>query len=383
MSNRVSPLPAKPDNAQGTLKPTDLSHNEKTQRNPKPVEVNGKGHGHVESSTTATLSNLQPQKMWELNRYRIHSIFLVCVLSALTIFSVLIYDIVVDGIKVGCVTSDGRCLQRAFRMVDVYFDLLRIYDVIVHQNSTACNNTDVTVSEMPSITEISIMCDEYSAVFHSQCEAVLSDLFDQTSWTDLSSRTQPFLEMLFKLRDELLDCFTATGLLPWTYPSVIQTLLTLLWETYERAVVCCYRSSSSSASSQSLPSFSSAYEFIRNSTIDKTVSYLMYVASVSSLRNILYPELWNITDLLMESKIHSDCGTSSSISEMYQTYQSVFSFVKFCMGALESSVEEENSDNLSYITRRVVFNCCAVLVGTAMAAAVSFRVKVMADWLGR
>ena len=380
MSNRVAPLPPKPENAQGTQKPTSWSQNGKAQNNDrKPVDVNGNAQNLLEHGAAGMVSSVN--RVWEINRYRIHSIFSVCVLSALTIFSVLIYDIVVDGMKVRSVTSNGLCLQSAFRMVDTYFDLLSLYDVTVLQNNTACNASNVTVSETsPNVTDVFKMCDEYSVVFQPQCELVLSELLVEESMRNLTFRTEPFLEILFKLRDGLLDCFTTSGLLPWTYPSLFHTFLTLLWNSYQRAFVCCYLSSSSSPSS--LPSFSSSSNFFRNSTIDQTVSYLMYIIPVSNLRTV-YPELRNVTDLLLRSKLYSDCSASSSISEIYQIYQSVFSFVKLCVGALDSSAKEENSETLSYYTRRVVFNCCAVLVGIAMAVGVSFRVRDMADWIGR
>ncbi|KAL8578034.1 hypothetical protein ACOMHN_019750 [Nucella lapillus] len=50
---------------------------------------------------------------------------------------------------------------------------------------------------------------------------------------------------------------------------------------------------------------------------------------------------------------------------------------------MEQDMEEENTDTISQLTRRVVFNCLAVLVGIAMGIVVCYRVKTMADCIGR
>ena len=57
--------------------------------------------------------------------------------------------------------------------------------------------------------------------------------------------------------------------------------------------------------------------------------------------------------------------------------------VQQCVGEMRCTLKEENSKLSGHFTRRVVLNCCAVIVGIAMAVVVCCRVVNMADWIGR
>jgi hypothetical protein len=325
----------------------------------------------------------------------------------------------------------------------VYFDVLQSFHNVTMTSNSTCDVTGEVITSL--IYDVTRTCEESASDIRSECEFVFSELFNLTSWGVFNSGSggggdatssvggdgghlggtdDPTMRMTYfhsamvsvtsRVRERLLVCFVANSSTPWAYPSLLRTLLMLLWETFKMTLVCCERnalmltqnltsatssatttspltspSSSSSFSSSSIPAASPAYlDALVASSQESTVAFLPFILQQSGLGAFL-PDDWNVTAHVQRSRTADACVVNVdehenlTSSPVDVTYQVVFKYVTNCVISLEDIVVEHGEADLSHFTRRAVFNCCAVLVGISMAASVSVRVKNMADWIER
>lgn len=312
--------------------------------------------------------------IWVQNRFIVRSIFAVCFFSSLAIFCVLVYDIVSDAIKAEEHKSIESCMKGMSAVVDLFYDVLRLYEITIFNNSSVRGSEDLNAVEesRKSTQELAELCQTIShSDFVPSCDYLLTNASIPADMAIISVSVMHISTLSSRVRDQFLTCISETDDQPWMLTSVYLALVELLRYISQEAVLCCVRSSTGTPS---VVEYAHRHRAILNHIGD----LLNFPLNEKNLRTFSSGR-WNITDTLTAYDELTRCTNESELSDAYRHTLATLTHVRATLDDLRAVLGARNLDMLSYHTRRIVFSCIAIVTVIGTAGTVCIRVKKMAD----